>query len=187
MTVAVTKWIVPGDSEARVFDTRELALVRAWDLTPAGGQRKEPVPWTDPKTVITQDPAASTGVVPSPTDPEVHYLTWVYHLINGEEFSPRIMEKGKQVLTEVAKSKGWKLVEGTFRYNNASLKKVSFYADAMTAWERGDVITNGVGEKVIYDGEQWTLHDTTRGRSIARSVRFEKETADMRYGMISDE
>lgn len=187
----MTKWIVPGDSEARVFDTREFALVRAWELTPAGGHREDPVEWTDPKTVVTQDPKVSTGVVPSPTDPEVHYLTWVYHLINGEEFSPRIKEKGKGVLTEVAKSKGWVLIEGTFRYNNASRKKVVFYADARVEWKRGDVITNGVGEEVIYDGERWVLLNSTLGGMVAAQIKREESFAHLAlplpYRMISDE
>jgi ACT domain-containing protein len=36
-------WVVPKDPEAREFTTRDAALARAWELTPAGGQRAEPV------------------------------------------------------------------------------------------------------------------------------------------------
>ena len=36
-------WTVPGDVHRRTYATREAAVARAWELTPAGGQRKEPV------------------------------------------------------------------------------------------------------------------------------------------------
>jgi hypothetical protein len=36
-------WVVPGDPKELEFKTRDAALARAWELTPAGGKRREPM------------------------------------------------------------------------------------------------------------------------------------------------
>lgn len=46
-----TIWRVPGDSINQTFDTRDAALARAWEITPAGGQRPEPVRVSGPVLV----------------------------------------------------------------------------------------------------------------------------------------
>lgn len=38
-----TGWRVPGDESGKIFATRGEALARAWEITPAGQQRPEPV------------------------------------------------------------------------------------------------------------------------------------------------
>lgn len=37
------KWTVPGDPERRLFDDKYPAFARAWELTPIGGHRAEPI------------------------------------------------------------------------------------------------------------------------------------------------
>jgi hypothetical protein len=182
-------WVVPGDPKELEFDTRDAALARAWELTPAGGRRREPVEWVDKKTVAS---GGDVDAVVSVTNPEVHHLTWVYHLTSDEVFRPAITRKGLDTLSTVALGKGWRVLRGTFRYN-VDGRKVTFYADAVVElWVRGMIIVNAAGEEVIYDGEQWTLLDSARGREIVDEIRVgreEEKAAKMRerYGMISDE
>ena len=38
-----TAWVVPDDPKKRRFKDRDSALARAWELTPAGGKRAEPI------------------------------------------------------------------------------------------------------------------------------------------------
>jgi hypothetical protein len=40
-------WTLPDDSLQKTYATREEALARAWEITPAGGQRPEPIPHFD--------------------------------------------------------------------------------------------------------------------------------------------
>lgn len=40
-------WTLPDDSLQKEYPTREAALARAWEITPAGGQRPEPIPHFD--------------------------------------------------------------------------------------------------------------------------------------------
>jgi hypothetical protein len=47
-------WVVPGDPETRLFHSRDAALARAWELTPAGGHRAEPV--EKPVFLVTNEP-----------------------------------------------------------------------------------------------------------------------------------
>lgn len=43
-----TYWRVPGDSINQTFETRDAALARAWEITPAGENRPEPLPASAP-------------------------------------------------------------------------------------------------------------------------------------------
>ena len=42
-TMPRTAWVVPDDPEKRWSKNRDAALARAWELTPAGGKRAEPI------------------------------------------------------------------------------------------------------------------------------------------------
>jgi hypothetical protein len=77
----VMVWVVPGDSERREFGDRDAALARAWELTPAGGKRAEPVQDLSTREKASQGipskprtfsgpPKKSSSVV-APVDPAV--------------------------------------------------------------------------------------------------------------------
>lgn len=62
------KWTVPGDPEKRLFDDKYPALARAWELTPLGEHRAEPV------QVSEQAPSRPRRIIDGPIyAPEAEY------------------------------------------------------------------------------------------------------------------
>jgi hypothetical protein len=64
-------WRVPDDTSGKTFETRDAALARAWELTPAGGVRPEPVKVTSQAEAIFDAKMWSTDWITPDT------LRWV--------------------------------------------------------------------------------------------------------------
>jgi hypothetical protein len=153
-------WRVHVDQEERNYDTREEALARAWELTPAGGRRPEPMEFLDSVPVW-----AKGGIIKNEDGTVgVHQLTWKHIMAPGEGYSQRLKRMAMEEMGSVADREGMKMLASTFRYS-VSGNEVTFYCDARKKDESalphlslipvGQIMGGVSGELSVWNGTVW--------------------------------
>jgi hypothetical protein len=106
-------WQVPGDPEQRTYASREEALARAWELTPAGEERPEP---SDLDLEVTSKKL-------------IHSLTWKHIMAPGEGYSQRLKRMAMEEMGSAADGEGYVMLASTLRYT-VNGNEITFYCDA---------------------------------------------------------